>query len=600
MNYLSYILFLCFDKDDISDVKRLVDRINKELGSSIEIGTDAIEPHEESAFPKIEQSEAVLVFLSETAKGSEYVKNCLDYANALSKRIFPIKIDRDSSGDTMPDLSGSGMDCFDTDDEEQFGKLVKQLKDILKPASGNEVPNATLVHIYTDKEAKVCRYGKVLCVAIPGQDNTICLGKGVHKLDFTSIGEAPESYSIPYEVKEYNGTQSLTINFKRRREQLGKEGKKNSSNNLMDTYGKKGLLGLTLLILLILAVLFFKNSGEFDGDMTAPVMTVNKEGFITLDGCQREHEHLSIVLYEDCKTIDVYYDQKLIQTIKKDDWNVNEYGSLADTDRTAFLDVNFDGFVDILIGPATSRSYSCLIVWDDAVKQFVLTQKYIANFLLDPVTRSVFEYGSFSWCGMVYERAMIDGTKWVVLELLTEISEPSAYADNEVQNRFTLNHPQDKRLLVSTEDYKKLPEVWQKFLYFYEPDELHKAQDNDKVITAFITDMFENKRYWFDDFLEEHCSRSLLKKLKDGNEYEGDFYAYWLFDNGAQDVRYEDGDERNRRRIISVTPLENGWYLYEYTSSGFRGRNAVHATVKDGNVWMDDLQKVDSEYDDDV
>ena len=111
--------------------------------------------------------------------------------------------------------------------------------------------------------------------------------------------------------------------------------------------------------------------------------------------------------------------------------------------------------------------------------------------------------------------------------------------------------------------------------------------------------MFTNKLYFSDVFLRKHCSQGLLKKLRDAYEYEGFWYNFRLFDNGAQDVRYPDGDERNQNRIINVTPIGNGWYLYEYYSSGWRGKNALHAAVKDGVVWMNDIRKVYSELDND-
>lgn len=73
--------------------------------------------------------------------------------------------------------------------------------------------------------------------------------------------------------------------------------------------------------------------------------------------------------------------------------------------------------------------------------------------------------------------------------------------------------------------------------------------------SEFIRDMYENVRYEDYGFLKKHCASSLLKKLSDAYDYDGDGYAVWLFRSGAQDGP---GDEHsvNDYRLITPIPSE--------------------------------------------
>ena len=45
--------------------------------------------------------------------------------------------------------------------------------------------------------------------------------------------------------------------------------------------------------------------------------------------------------------------------------------------------------------------------------------------------------------------------------------------------------------------------------------------DDDKIILDFITNMYNNNLYEEYEFLEEHCTKRLLRYLHEQNEYEG-------------------------------------------------------------------------------
>jgi len=60
----------------------------------------------------------------------------------------------------------------------------------------------SVFHIDTDIECRVLHYGKEVCIASPGEDETIHLRKGRHRLTFISKENPADQLSIMYEVPE--------------------------------------------------------------------------------------------------------------------------------------------------------------------------------------------------------------------------------------------------------------------------------------------------------------------------------------------------------------------------------------------------------------
>ena len=118
------------------------------------------------------------------------------------------------------------------------------------------------------------------------------------------------------------------------------------------------------------------------------------------------------------------------------------------------------------------------------------------------------------------------------------------------------------------------------------------AHDNtaeeDEMIMAFITEMYNNSLYVDDDFLEEHCTPRMLQQLKDDYEYEGEGYANW-------DFRSESNDGfSDENAVINIEKID-GRYFYEAKDSGYIFRNVLSAFVKDGKVMFDGIT-VDATY----
>lgn len=147
-----------------------------------------------------------------------------------------------------------------------------------------------------------------------------------------------------------------------------------------------------------------------------------------------------------------------------------------------------------------------------------------------------------------------------------------------------------RKCSITTEDYTQV--IKRKISYFNDNDDEDENADadDDETIKDFITEMYENQMYYDEDFLEEHCTKKLLKYLKDNYEYDGEGYAGWLFRTSAQDGKPD--AEPTPDEVIKVWSDGDGWYNYQFTDGGWSGENRVKCTVENGKVMMSELQRV--------
>lgn len=122
------------------------------------------------------------------------------------------------------------------------------------------------------------------------------------------------------------------------------------------------------------------------------------------------------------------------------------------------------------------------------------------------------------------------------------------------------------------------------------------AEKNDSLIRDFITNMYEKELYYNYDFLEAHCTKKMLKCLKDEYEceYGSDGYAGYLFRTGAQDDK--PGAEDVKDKVLKITKDSEGWYHYTFTDGGWRGENKIKVCVENGEVKVDEVERVNNEY----
>ena len=116
------------------------------------------------------------------------------------------------------------------------------------------------------------------------------------------------------------------------------------------------------------------------------------------------------------------------------------------------------------------------------------------------------------------------------------------------------------------------------------------AQDKDlnDDIRSFITRMYEGKLYENYDFLHEHCSAELLKKLQDAYPYDanGVAYATWLFRSSQQDSKPESNGESC---MVEVKTDNGDWYIYRAIDMGWEFTKRIKVFNKNGKIVISDI-----------
>ena len=197
-----------------------------------------------------------------------------------------------------------------------------------------------------------------------------------------------------------------------------------------------------------------------DVKMKAPEIETDANGMITLEQCPTTYEGLRVELSDDITKAFIYLDDQLLQTISDTD----EEPLATDGDKSVhFMDANFDGYVDIFIGPGQSRTYSTLLLWDPAAEQFarmgLLGEPALQNIVLHPATKSVFDGGSASWCAIYFSRSIWEGGMLKKVEEVTNVNDPEQYGEYEVNAPYTLKDA-DGKVIAATDKASELPGVW--------------------------------------------------------------------------------------------------------------------------------------------
>ena len=207
--------------------------------------------------------------------------------------------------------------------------------------------------------------------------------------------------------------------------------------------------------------------GEEGESMKAPKIEADASGLIRLSQCPTTYEKLEVAVSEDNTTVTISYDGREIQTISDPDEGLMATG---ENEGVHFMDANFDGYVDIFLGPGESRTYSTLLIWDKAAQQFkrvgTLGDPSFQNIMLYPSKKQVFEGGSGSWCSDFFSRRIWDGDNLKTEEELVVVSQADQYGEYEVENKYTLKDDQQNAIL-STDDDSSLPAPWKSVLDHY-------------------------------------------------------------------------------------------------------------------------------------
>lgn len=155
----------------------------------------------------------------------DWVRREIEYAIAQQKHVVPIDADRSFDGfDAQLPTSikeGLGLHQFS---EVMFGQLFKEsvakmIRDRIRPVLEQNADGSTavpsgvgaLIHLETDVDCRIYRFGKEVTVALKGEDTVIRLTRGKHKLEFVSLQNEADRLSMLYPVPENDFEDLLTI-----------------------------------------------------------------------------------------------------------------------------------------------------------------------------------------------------------------------------------------------------------------------------------------------------------------------------------------------------------------------------------------------------
>ena len=202
-------------------------------------------------------------------------------------------------------------------------------------------------------------------------------------------------------------------------------------------------------------------------DMLAvPTIELDGYGLFTVQDSPTTHEVLEVTLNEGEDAIDlvlVSVDDLPMTTVPIDE----EY--FVTRDVVHFLDANFDGKVDILVGPGCNRDYSVLLLWNDEKNDYVLATNdgfvvFNGNLFFDPKNKVVYRTTSSS----AFEETCTKMT-WMGSDLQSEVTflqvfDPDQYESCRVTHRYTIRNYYSDEDVISTNDPNDIFASWSKWL----------------------------------------------------------------------------------------------------------------------------------------
>lgn len=221
MQDISSKIFIIYAWEDTARVNSILKEceyeINAKLTADIDTGHSPI--LEDKTTKAIEDAKVVMVFISDAAKKSDYVKAAVTYSLNVNKNILPVNIDKRSMFGSMPEEFKFRAKPYNINDDESKNMLIAQLKATLGINIENGDEFGTLIHIVTDRNAKIMRYGEDLGTAEAGKDCKIRLANGYHRLEFFDTEDPTIRCIVHYNVEDNVKEQFLEVPIMQRYEQ---------------------------------------------------------------------------------------------------------------------------------------------------------------------------------------------------------------------------------------------------------------------------------------------------------------------------------------------------------------------------------------------
>lgn len=219
-------------------------------------------------------------------------------------------------------------------------------------------------------------------------------------------------------------------------------------------------------VLTIVALTVCSAAAQPANPLAVPQVALDDYGYFTVADCPTTHDVLEVRLHEGEYCIDkveIYVDGMLMQSVP-----ISEEDAI--TRRVVhFIDANFDGNVDILIGPSCNREYSTLILWDREEELFTRATNdgftvFNGDFFYDPERMVVYRMTSSSAFETTYTMMVWQGTDLQSEETFLQVSDPSYYDFYHVTHRYTVRNYYSDEDIISSDDVTDISFPWDRWI----------------------------------------------------------------------------------------------------------------------------------------
>ena len=223
-------------------------------------------------------------------------------------------------------------------------------------------------------------------------------------------------------------------------------------------------------VVALMSMLSFSAMAQQDGTgvspLAVPEVALDEYGLFSVADCPTTHDVLEVELVEGefaIVGVKIFADGMLMQSV-----------SFSEEDAITrkivhFLDANFDGNVDILIGPGTNREYSALILWDREEECFARATNdgfsvFNGDFFYNPQRMVVYRRTSSCFAETTYTMMTWQGTDLQSEETFLIIGDKSYYDTYHVTHQYTIRNYFSDEDIISTDDPKEIFEPWDKWI----------------------------------------------------------------------------------------------------------------------------------------
>ena len=221
-------------------------------------------------------------------------------------------------------------------------------------------------------------------------------------------------------------------------------------------------------VVVLVALVFMASlaQAQESNPLAVPAVALDQYGTFTVADCPTTHETLEVKQLENENRIDkiqIFAEGMLMQSLP-----VREEDAIT-RNEVHFLDANFDGNVDILIGPGCNREYSALIMWDREENCWARATNdgfsiFNGDFFYDPSRMVVYRRTSSSAAETTYTMMIWQGTDLQSEETFLIIGDRSCYDSYHVTHRYTIRNYYSDEDIISTDNPNEIFDPWDRWI----------------------------------------------------------------------------------------------------------------------------------------